>query len=539
MNVRDMLNIKSLSESKLIAGKNGISNKISGVNVLEALDIENWGKCGDVILSSYFALQNLSDNELDSFIKKLHHIRVSSLILKTDRLVYNIPSKLLDLCNLYNIPLIQIGKGIKYEVIILEILGPIINKNVYLLNKYYDIHSELTNLSLKMPTFESILYEFKEMLSCDISLINFSKNKKITTNKDLLEIEVLEETLIEKEKYMYYKYIRRQVLYINSNKIGTQVKVHIPYPDFNDYELIIHESNNPISSEDFMIIENAVKFLQMELLKKYVVSQNKFQQRNNILSDLLNDRIYETRDIDEVLELLKIDKFKNYQIIIIKLYFKNDHIKHNKEEMAPILIQVKNKFKLTYKNIAFLQKSNRIVFINNFDNDNNSFKLDQIEKIMNSLENIDLFKDFHYRISISSKVEKTNISKANREVLDTQKILNLFHNANKILPYEELGIYKLFLDSNNLGILETFISPKINNFRGQYPILFETLCVFLDTNQSYILTSEKLFLHPKTVRYRIDKIKKLLNTEFTDPEEIIKIQIDSRIFKLIEKGQLK
>ncbi|MBU3138228.1 PucR family transcriptional regulator [Clostridium gasigenes] len=539
MNVRDILKIKSLSESKLIAGENGISNEISGVNVLEALDIENWGRSGEVILSSYFALQNLSHEELDKFVKKLYDIGISSLILKTDRLVHNIPDKLIELCDLYIIPLIQIGKGIKYELIILEILGPIINKNVHLLNKYYDIHSELTNLSLKMPSFKNILYEFKDMLSCDISLINIEKNTEITTSEDLSEIEILKETPIIKEKYMYYTYIRRTVLYLKSNKVGTQVKVNIPYPGFNDYELIIHETNQNISAEDFMVIENAVKFLQMELLNKYVVSQNKFQQKNNILSDLLNDRIYEKKDIDEVLELLQIYKFKKYEITLVKLYFKEESRNHDKEAMVPILRQIRNKFKLFYRNIAFLDKSDRIVFINNFDDDEKAFKLERIQKIMTSLEENNFLKDFHYKISVSSKVEKMDIPKANREILDTQKILNLFHNSNKILPYEELGIYKLFLDSNSLGTLENFVSPRINSFRCERPQLFETLTIFLDTNQSYILTSEKLFLHPKTVRYRIDKIKSLLNTEFKDPEEILQIQVASRLFKLIEKEKIK
>ncbi|WML37126.1 PucR family transcriptional regulator ligand-binding domain-containing protein [Clostridium sp. OS1-26] len=70
MNIKAVLKTQSLNGSKVIAGKDGILNEISGVNVLEALDIENWGRFGEVILTSYFALHNLSDSELDSFLKK-------------------------------------------------------------------------------------------------------------------------------------------------------------------------------------------------------------------------------------------------------------------------------------------------------------------------------------------------------------------------------------------------------------------------------------------------------------------------------------
>lgn len=541
MNIKTALKIQSLKGAKLIAGKNGILNEINGVNVLEALDIENWGRHGEVILTSYFALQNLSDNDLDAFFEKLHSIGISAIIIKVDRLVSQIPDKIIELCDKHFIPLIQIGKGIKYESIILEILGPIIDKNVHLLNKYYEIHSELTSLALKMPSIEEMLFEFKKMILCDISLIDYTKGTEICTNPEFCDVSIISESEIAKDRYMQFKYERVNVIYHGTNpeKTGTQIRVNIPYPGFNDYELVIHELPQQISAEDFMVVENAVKSLQMELLKKYVISQNLFQQKNNTISDLLNDKLYDKKNIDEVLESLEISSYKYYQVILIKLYPQDENKNFDKNLMLPILSQIRNRFKSSFNNIAFLEKSDRIAFLFNFDNNHNEFNLNSIEKLVHSMAENNIFKDFYYRISISSKVEKWYIPKANMEALATQNILKLFHNSNKILPYEELGIYKLFLESNSLGKLEKFISPRINKFKLEYPQLFDTLKVFLDTNQSYTITSEKLFLHPKTVRYRIEKIKDILGTEFTDPEEILQFQVASRLFKLMEQEEHK
>jgi len=69
MNINDVLKIESAIGAKLIAGHKGILNDVTGINVLEALDIENWGKSGEIILTSYFALQNLDDNELNLFFE--------------------------------------------------------------------------------------------------------------------------------------------------------------------------------------------------------------------------------------------------------------------------------------------------------------------------------------------------------------------------------------------------------------------------------------------------------------------------------------
>lgn len=536
MKIKDIVKMQTLSSAKLIAGKCGIINEITGVNVLEAIDIANWGRHGEVILTSFFALHNLSDSELEVFFEKLHTIGISAVIIKIDRLVANIPAKIIELCDQHAIPLIQINKDIKYESIILEILGPIINTNINLLNKYYEIHSELTKLALKMPSIDEILYEFKKMISRDVSLINTTKAIEIATNQALSNATILATSDVLTEKYVHFKYERNDVLYNGATPpiTGQQIRVQIPHLGYDDYELVIHELPEQVSSEDFMVIENGVKFLQMELLKKYVVSQNLFQQKNNIISDLLNDRLFEEKDINEVLESLTINKYPHYQLMLIKLYPRDDKKNANKDHLPQALRQIRLTIKDSFKDIVFLERLDVIVFIHNFNDNNAGIAPHTIEKKMNALAQNHVLKDFHYNVSISSKVEKRNIPQANREILDTEKILRLFHNQNNILLYEDLGIYKLFLDSNNLSDLKKFISPRLANFKFQYPLLFETLHTFLDTNQNYILTSEKLFLHPKTVRYRIDKTKSILNVNFSNPEELLQIQIAGRLFKLID-----
>jgi PucR family transcriptional regulator, purine catabolism regulatory protein len=287
-----------------------------------------------------------------------------------------------------------------------------------------------------------------------------------------------------------------------------------------------------------MVIENGVKFLQMELLRNYVISQNLFQQKNNIISDLLNGRLYETKDIDEVLDSLNLSKHKNYQIMLINLYQRDENKNLDTNVISQTLREIRIKFKACFKDIVFREKLDRVVFILNFNDGQSGVTVESIEKIMTGLSENNLFKEFYYYVSISSIVEKSGIPKANQEVLDTQKVLKLFHNTNKILPYEELGIYKLFLDPNSLDNIKTFISPKTIAFRNDYPLLFETLKTFLNTNQSYNLTSEKLFLHPKTVRYRIEKIKTVLGIDFANPEELLQFQIAARLFKLIDGRKL-
>ncbi|GAA5417024.1 hypothetical protein Pryu01_02085 [Paraliobacillus ryukyuensis] len=532
MNALNLIRLEPLKKAKIIAGESGCENVVTGVNVLEALDIENWGKKGQVILTSFFAFKDLSNQTLSSFFDKMASIGISAIIVKIDRFVQHVPELMIQLCHQHGILLIQIDKDVKYEAIVLAILEPIINRNVALLNRYYEIHSEITQLALKMPSIHAILEEFKQMIQLDFTLFNTLKKTQITTNTNLSTYRTMQKTAIKQEKYMFYSYKRCDVVYTSENKEinGAQIRVQIPCLEHDEYELIIHERNTHISEEDFMVLENAVKFLQMELLKKYALSQNIYQQKNNILNDLLNNRVHEEKDVDDILDYLNIDKYDYYQVAIVKFY-QLDGVDTLQKDYTKILKKMRYQLKVPSNRFAYMENTNRMVLLANLREVDQTLDENKIKETVHQVMNNHTRDYFH--ISMSSVVNRENIHKANTEALKTQKILDLFYPHNSVLNYQRLGIYKLLLDLDKLDEAKSFISPEIVAFKQDYPELFETLSVFIDSHQSYTKTSDILFLHHKTIRYRMNKIKELLQIDFDNPEDILQIQIATRLFKLL------
>ena len=76
-----------------------------------------------------------------------------------------------------------------------------------------------------------------------------------------------------------------------------------------------------------------------------------------------------------------------------------------------------------------------------------------------------------------------------------------------------------------------YYTEKCNrNFFGQRD--WKTLAAFISCGQNYSKTAELLFLHPKTVKYRISKLQSVLDLDFEDPEQVFRIMLDSRLFRL-------
>ena len=535
MDVSGILTIPSLSSAMVIAGQGGLSHCVTGIMVLEAADIENWGNEGEVILTSYYALKDLPAQEAAQLFMKLTSIGISALIIKIDRFVSDIPHAAVNYCDLHSLPLIQIPRDVKYESVILEILGPIVNSNVALLNRHYDVHNKLTRMALKEPSLMQLLNELKRMISCDVTLVNRTREWQLGTTSELEHFEILENVPIPPTRYMNFQYRQLTVMYLSNLPGGRNpaVSVDVPNLEKERYELVIHNRNRIIGNDDFMVIENVVSFLQMELLKQYSISQNNFHRNNSLVSDLLNGRLFDTDHWEDPFGTLHIDQNPYYQVLMIQLSAESAELMDNPDWASDIFYGLKAQCKKHWMNIAYLEKQDRITFLCNFSKKEGPATSRAAREIMDLLHRNQELPAFHYQISISSSSAREDIPKLNQEVVDIRKVLHLFYRQDSILSYDDLGIYKLFLSAGNLEHPEHFIPPKLTAFRKEHPDLLETLSCFLETNQSFSETAAALYLHPKTIRYRINKIIQLLDFDLTDPEQVLQVQIASRLFKLM------
>ncbi|WP_313469707.1 PucR family transcriptional regulator [Carnobacterium sp.] len=538
LTIQKILEFDSLKDASSLTGSTGLKNTVTGIMIVEGPDIESWGREGELLLSSYYALKDLSPNELNAFFKEAKRLKISGLIIKIDRVVGEIPDFILELCKENEIPLIKIPKSTQYEPILLDVMGNLINNNIHLLEKYYHLQNHFTKMALTEPELIDILFILKDLIKKPISLKNTLKNEWISTDPLYDTASINQIYTLPQKKYMNYDYIRRDVTYLSpQEKLNyTQLVVNIPNLEFTSFELIIHEVDFSIPVEDFMAIENTVSFLQMELLKKHAVLQNNLNYKNSIISDLLNDRMENKEEVIEKTTYLKLENSPNYRVLIC--HFSNASLDRDNSDVAQ---KKEHQFTLTFTEEikkywpqrVYLIRQNKIVFIVDTQTDDEEAlkekiaKSIQISKKKFQLNNLKMTVNFSYTGNLF------HLPSLYKQAQDTQKITALFGESDVIYSYRDIGIYQLFAESNNLQHFEKYIPTSLLELNKDHPDLIETLKVFLDMNQNYKTTADALFVHPKTVRYRIDKIKQLISIDFHNAEELLQINIGLRLLKML------
>lgn len=109
-------------------------------------------------------------------------------------------------------------------------------------------------------------------------------------------------------------------------------------------------------------------------------------------------------------------------------------------------------------------------------------------------------------------------------------------NKADLLYFDQMGIYRLFGMVKDRDLLKEMgsdvLKPLISYDEKHDGAYVDTLRYYLESNGSVQAVADAMFTHRNTVIYRINNIKKLLNTEFDTAEDRMKYQIACMIVKM-------
>ncbi len=132
---------------------------------------------------------------------------------------------------------------------------------------------------------------------------------------------------------------------------------------------------------------------------------------------------------------------------------------------------------------------------------------------------------------------KESYQKAKR-VLEAGEKNNIIFNSGNAVAYSDLGIYNLIFGINNKKLLKRYVREKIGALLEHDKIkkssLLLTLETFLATKSVIKESAERLFIHAKTMSYRLKKVEEILKTDLSDAETCLELNMAIKIHRLFK-----
>lgn len=258
----------------------------------------------------------------------------------------------------------------------------------------------------------------------------------------------------------------------------------------------------------------------------------------DVIQGIMELIIKDKEDIISEMKIEKLLKEESYEEITKIAYDINNDFMKNLVVLYLSKFDSKNNYSYIYQNInkremwsALKYKDGVLIIITNGESK-------QIQKQVNYILNLvnNTYQD--YALGISDLYgDLKYLKKATIEAITSCEFSNVL-NQN-IVRYNQLGVYTILAVMKYKVELKEFYNKivlPLKEYDKKYSLnLFETMVRFVDNDGNYEKTANEMFQHENTIRYRITKIKQILNMEEMNIEFLTQISIAVKIHKLLNE----
>ncbi|KKI91493.1 hypothetical protein WQ54_14615 [Bacillus sp. SA1-12] len=517
MKVADALHIGELSTGTVIAGKKGLTREIASIEVMEVPEVGSWVTEGILMMTTFYSVKDDLKKQCE-ILKTLIEKNASGMVVKLGRFVDQLPKEMIELAEVHSFPIISIPTNVSY----INILTPLYEKlyeerkkvaqdslnpfHAFIKEEYATVSDAIESLS-KIVDSQVYIEDCEGRLLYSTEKISSDgwRNSKLLLSKPIhpryREVTNEWRTEFQHSNHKRVKFSDKRnrliIPLVSKNKIFAFV--HLPYKNQSKF--------NEIETQN---VDNLIRKLSETVMSEQL--------------ELQKERI---KDIDALEFLLDDHNYVKTNASFTLLFFSRENLESPIFQQATLMegnVLIRKKIKEFLKgipfeqNIVFEKYNHFFALVQNSLTDNQTI-LAQFTNAYQTAMIHSSIEDMH--VSISSPFNDLN--DFDEKIKATMKIMEIglkVRRDEKIYSYDKLGIYEILIklsgDPFAVKYAEEVLLPLASN-DGQ---LLETLILFLNENGNVSRTAEKLFIHRRTMTYRLQKIKELINMELDDPENL-------------------
>ena len=546
--VRKLLESEQFPKMKLLCGEKGLDLEVKGIRIIEIEDMERYLTGGEILITSFQVYLSCSDREVEQHFEDLVKSDISGFIVKK-RKEYDPTGRRLSLlekhCKKYEIPLVEISEDSYYWGIIRYVMIQVFDKDTARLKYFKITHDSFNTFILKnngsSNTASDIIKFLSIMIENPVVLYYGDLNCMVSTNSDNSKLILSDEIQPYKPniitKFQYMKQMKGScVQYVVKFAILSEVEIYIT----------ITEENRELTELDYMAIENAIINLQYGFLSEFAQNEVKKTYQRDLIHNILNG-LLSSKEMTEAAAQLGMKESDTYRVVDFHTIKKNVQRKYTKEQLHEVGVIVGELMYLLPDALIY-RNMDQIVMIQQVDSNQTELEYQkEMEEVEDVIQRSILYrkKDTDFQIGIGKSVEgyqrlKESYQEASRAIKYIDIIRLVTGDKNKsVVHYSNLGFFQIFGEIDDVTELERYIPETLKKLylyddehKGE---LITTLQMYLRNNQSIKKTAGAMFVHYRTISYRLEKKKQISEINFDNANEVLAVSNGLIIYKMLKE----
>ncbi len=502
-----VLKIKSLQNSKILAGGDQLDRLVTSVTVGEVPDIANWLTGGELVLSTFFAVSS-DPKAISSLAKNIINGPAAALAVKPARFLESLPSDVLELAEKLEFPIIEVPSDVRWTTIIADVYETMAMVNNQIAG---DIGGELLRAAIDGRGLKSIVQTASRRLDAPVIIYDFLDGiiAEATPTEpfphDIVPLLKHKDELDDRDSYINrqrpspVKHIKvdGNDLFFANVLIGSEVVAVVA--------TVVPDTLDEVSIN---FLKRAAEAAAVEIARTRAIEKAEVKVYGDFLNDLIAGRI-PLEQAGSRVSKLGADFSKGYNVLYCSFepeeklmrFYRETSRYIRFESPGSLLIEHEGSLVILLAHTSELAKIGRSHYVREI-----SRKILAVSEMLNA------------KVAIGIGRLRTNVMDI-LKALDEAKVALDFgrrlDEASSITEFDQVGIYRLLLpltrearEDGRLYYADT-VGLLAEYDRRHGTDLVPTLESFRRNNENVALTAEELYTHRHTVRYRLQRIAEI------------------------------
>jgi purine catabolism regulator len=537
-----------LQQATLLAGKQGCQRPVEGVIPLEVPDTTQWLKGGELVLTTGYMLQNDQERWL-AWVGALSAAKAAGLIVLASPYVKMIPDPAIELAERNGLPLLVLASSGTMVTIVRQIQEAIESCRVGASKDGQNLQKRMIQMVLDGSGLEAVA----KFLSRQINQTVFIEDKQFnllafaqagnTTEPFLDELITNKGTPVaimkRWEEDGTLKTLRKDKQIASVPAAGADGPTRAIHPVMVSgevYGFLSILETQALGETERMVVENAITAIAIELLKQKGATESEQKMKRDFFRDLL---LANTPAMTETLRrratYLGFPLNSSYWVVNVEF----DDVKN--EDVLPEdinrLVSMLNSL-LSFRQAVVVNQGQGATFL--YPVKEGQPTADKIRQLAKAIHQKATGASLNWSVSIGVGQlygDLMSVPKSYKEAQHALKIGRSTNGPGSITFFNELGIYRMLLQfAQSQDPNEFFCEPlqRLIEYNQQTDKeLVKTIAAFLECNGNLTETSNKLYIHRNTLKYRLERIRDITQIDLDDAENRLMLHLGLKMNQVI------
>lgn len=561
--IAKILEMKEIDGVRLVAGDGGRANAVSNVNILDNPDTFDWLVAGDLLLTTGYIFRD--DPAFQKrLVRELSERSCAGLGFKVKRFFETVPAIIIDEANRLGFPIIEIPYRYSLSDISNKVTSEVYGNMDSQLKRIISLHDTLNQVALRGGEIGELVAQIASIVQNPVILLD-SRHRLIASSDAPGNPFALADRFNLVFREPVFPQAVTRAIPAGPDQLRKSIKLNLPGEDGElilrvipviaaqvvyGY-LVVPETENKLKQVDYMALEHAATIIALDRIKAKAVEEVRHRIRRDFFDDLLANNIHSISGLGGLAEIHGLRTDRIYYCMITRIGSRNgidaselyeslDGYTSEKDRAARIIDTLARERGMLITSIS--RRNLVISFIHDKANPERSQKHTSVElaqQIMSKLE--ETLKGIEFRIGIGKAYEVLALGKSFSEAQEALRMDAAGPHGGapvKVVHYENYRVLNLFSGIQSQEQLLDFYHKTIGRVveydRENGTSLTESMEAYFRQNGNISEAAKELFIHRNTFIYRIEKLKRVLDSELRDSEELLELQLGIKIMNYLK-----